>query len=62
MGRHDRKKDHARTDAKTRARKRDLEQPVIGSVTGDRAQATSNLTDGNLAGPDWKRKDRAERG
>jgi hypothetical protein len=56
------KKDGARTDKQSRQRKRDFEQPVVGSVTKQRAQDTSNLTDGQIAGPNWKRKDRAERG
>jgi len=55
------KKDGERKDKKVKARKRDFEQPIVGSVTYDRAQATSNLTDGEIAGPDWKRKVR-ERG
>ncbi len=56
------KKDGARTDKQSAQRKRDFEQPVLGSETKDRGQATSNLTDGQTAGPDWKRKDHAERG
>jgi hypothetical protein len=55
------KKDGQRKDKKEKARKRDFEQPVVGSVTRDHARATSNLTDGDIAGPDWKRKVR-ERG
>jgi hypothetical protein len=48
------KKDGERTEKKTQARKRDAEQPVVGSVTPQRAQDTSNLTDGDVAGPNWK--------
>jgi hypothetical protein len=55
------KKDGHRKDKQTKARKQDFEQPIVGSVTRERAQATSNLTDGEIAGPDWKRKVR-ERG
>jgi hypothetical protein len=55
------KKAGERKEKQARARRRDSEQPVMGSVTRERAQATSNLTDGNIAGPDWKRKVR-ERG
>ena len=63
MSGHNRKKKAGqRTDKQSSARKRDFEQPVLGSETKQRAQDTSNLTDGNLAGPDWKRKDHAERG
>jgi hypothetical protein len=56
------KKDGARTDKQSNRRQRDFEQPVVGSVTKQRAQDTSNLTDGQISGPDWKRKDRTERG
>jgi len=61
-GHNHKKKDHARTEKKSARRHRDFEQPVLGSVTKQRAQDTSNFTDGNIAGPDWKRKDHAERG
>ena len=61
-GHNRKKKDGRRTEKQSSARKREFEQPVLGSVTKQRAQDTSNLTDGNLAGPDWKRKDRPERG
>jgi hypothetical protein len=61
-GHNRKKKDGVRTDKKAAARKRDFEQPILGSVTKQRGQDTSNFTDGNLAGPDWKRKDHAERG
>jgi hypothetical protein len=63
MSGHDhKKKDGVRSEKKAAARKRDFQQPVLGSVTTQGAQDTSNLTDGNLAGPDWKRKDHSERG
>jgi hypothetical protein len=55
------KKDGHRKDKQTKARKQDFEQPIVGSVTPQRAQDVSNLTDGETAGPDWKRKVR-ERG
>jgi hypothetical protein len=50
------KKDGERKEKQTKARKQDFEQPVVGSVTRQRAQDTSNLTDGNIAGPNWKEK------
>jgi hypothetical protein len=58
---HPRKKDGQRKEHDTQARKRGVEQPVVGSTTRQRAADVSNLTDGNVAGPDWKRKVR-ERG
>jgi hypothetical protein len=60
-GDNQKKKDGGRKDKQSQDRRRDFEQPVVGSVTKQRAQDTSNLTDGNIAGPDWKRKVR-ERG
>ena len=56
------KKDGQRKEKQTGRRRRDFEQPILGSETKQRAQDVSNLTDGDFAGPDWKRKDRAERG
>jgi len=56
------KKDGRRTEKRSKRRQKDFEQPVVGSVTPSRAQDVSNLTDGGIAGPDWKRKDRPERG
>ena len=62
MSGHDRKKkDGARKEKQTSRRKTDFEQPVLGSETPQRGQDTSNFTDGQLSGPDWKRKDRSER-
>jgi hypothetical protein len=61
-GHNRKKKEGQRTDKKSAARKRDFEQPILGSETKQQGIATSNFTDGNIAGPDWKRKDRAERG
>jgi hypothetical protein len=55
------KKDGQRKEKSTQQRKRDFEQPVVGAVAPQRGQDTSNFTDGNIAGPDWKRKVR-ERG
>ena len=55
------KKDGARKDKQAQKRQRDFEQPVVGSVTPQHAQDTSNLTDGDLSGPDWKRKEHSER-
>ena len=48
------KKDGARKEKITARRKRDFEQPVARSVTRERGQATSNFTDGDIAGGDWK--------
>jgi hypothetical protein len=61
-GQKHRKKDGQRQDKQSSRRQRDFEQPVAGSVTRERAQDVSNLTDGGNAGPDWKRKERQERG
>ena len=58
---HTQKKDGQRKEHATKARKRDFEQPVVGSETRQRASDVSNLTDRDIAGPDWKRKVR-ERG
>jgi hypothetical protein len=59
MSGHDRKKkDGGRTEKKTQARKRDFEQVVARAETPQRGQDVSNFTDGEIAGPDWKRKDR----
>jgi len=55
------KKAGARTDKKSAARRRDREQPILGSETKQPGRDVSNFTDGNIAGPDWKRKDRSER-
>ena len=55
------KKDGQRKEKQTSARKQDFAQPVLGSVTRQPARDTSNFTDGNIAGPDWKHKVR-ERG
>jgi hypothetical protein len=48
------KKDGARKDKSTARRKRDFEQPIVGSVTKQRGQDTSNFTDGEIAGADHK--------
>lgn len=50
------KKDGGRKEKKVRARRRDFEQPILGAVTRQAARDTSNLTDGEIAGPDWRRK------
>jgi hypothetical protein len=50
------KKDGGRKDKKEKARKGDFAQAVVGSETRQRAQDTSNLTDGDIAGPDHKEK------
>jgi hypothetical protein len=48
------KKDHSRKEHATTRRRRDFEQPVVGSVTPERGVATSNFTDGDIPGPDHK--------
>jgi hypothetical protein len=55
------KKDGHRAEKARKARARDFEQPVLRSVTKERAQATSNFTDGRIAGPDWHRKEHAKK-
>lgn len=52
------KKDGQRKEKKTKARKRDFEQPVVGAVEPQRAQDTSNFTDGDIAGKNWKEDSR----
>jgi hypothetical protein len=61
-GAHRKKKDDQRSDKAAQARKRDFEQPILNAETKQRSQDVSNLTDGDTAGPDWKRKVRQERG
>ena len=62
MSGHNRKKDDGeRKETASRARKRDFEQPIVGAVSPQRGQDTSNFTDGDIAGPDWKSKKRSER-
>lgn len=61
-GHNRKKKDGQRSEKQSSARKRDFEQPVLNAERKQRAQDVSNLTDGQIAGPDWKRKDRQERG
>jgi hypothetical protein len=56
-----RKKDGRRKEKMTRARAHDFDQPQMRSVTPERAQAVSNLTDGNLAGGDWKHDEKGRR-
>jgi hypothetical protein len=63
MSGHNRKKrDGHRTEKAARARKRDFEQPILAAEAKQRGQDVSNFTDGQIAGPDWKRKERQERG
>ena len=61
-GHNRKKKDGHRTEKEAAARKRDFEQPVLASESKQRGQDVSNFTDGQIAGPDWKRKVRQERG
>jgi hypothetical protein len=48
------KKDQARKEHAVARRRRDSDQPVARSVTPERGQATSNFTDGDIAGADHK--------
>ena len=48
------KKAGARKEKSTDQRHRDFDQPVAGSDTRERGQATSNFTDGEIAGADHK--------
>jgi hypothetical protein len=48
------KKDGSRKEHAAKRRSRDFEQPVAGSVTRERGLATSNFTDGDIAGADRK--------
>jgi hypothetical protein len=48
------KKDGGRKEKKAQARKRDFEQPIARAVAPQKAQDTSNFTDGEIAGKDWK--------
>ena len=61
-GQNRKKKDGQRSEKQSGARKRDFEQPILNAEQKQRAQDVSNLTDGQMAGPDWKRKERQERG
>jgi hypothetical protein len=61
-GHNRKKKDGERSDKRSSARRRDFEQPILNAEQKQRAQDVSNLTDGQIAGPDWKRKERQERG
>ena len=59
-GHNRRKKAGERKEKQIRARKQDFEQPIVGSVTASRADATSNFTDGDIAGGDWKHEDNGQ--
>jgi hypothetical protein len=54
------KKDGARKEKKTQARKRDFEQPVVNAVSPQKARDTSNFTDGEIAGAAWKENQRKQ--
>jgi hypothetical protein len=54
------KKDGVRKEKKTQARKRDVEQPVVGAVRPQKGQDTSSFTDGEIARPDWKQNQRRQ--
>lgn len=63
MSGHNRAKNNGqRKEKQVKARRRDFEQPVVGAEHKQSARDTSNFTDGEIAGPDWKRKLRSERG
>jgi hypothetical protein len=51
------KKDGARPEHSRQQRQQAFEQPVLGSVTRERGQDTSNFTDGEIAGADHKHDD-----
>jgi hypothetical protein len=53
-GRKQAKKAGARKEKSTDRRHRDFEQPIARSVTRERGEATSNFTDGEIAGADHK--------
>jgi hypothetical protein len=55
-GRKRHKKDGRRKDKQVRARRPDFEQPIVRAVSPQAARDTSNFTDGEIAGPDWRRK------
>jgi hypothetical protein len=50
------KKAGQRKEKKAHARQQAFEQPIVGSVTRQRAQDVSNLTDGEISGASWKEK------
>lgn len=60
-GHNQHKKDGRRKDKQASARRRDFEQPIVGAVAKQPGRDVSNFTDGEIAGPDWKKKIR-ERG
>jgi hypothetical protein len=51
------KKGHSRKEHAVARRRGDFEQPIAGSVTPERGHATSNFTDGDIAGGDHKHDD-----
>ena len=55
------KKDGARKEKQVRARQEDFDQPIVGAVSKQQGRDVSNFTDGEIAGPDSKKKLR-ERG
>jgi hypothetical protein len=58
---HRQKKDGRRKDKMEKARREDFKQPMLRSVTPERAQDVSNLTDGDLAPSDHKHDDTGKR-
>ena len=50
------KKDGMRQDKRSRRRRDDFAQPIVGSATKQRAQDVSNLTDGEIAGAENKQR------
>ena len=51
------KKDGGRKDKKTQRRRDDFEQPVVGAVTRRPTRDVSDLTDGEIAGPEKARRE-----
>ena len=50
------KKNGARKEKQVRARHADLDQPISGAVSKQQGRDVSNFTDGEIAGPDWRKK------
>jgi hypothetical protein len=51
------KKDGQRKEKKAQARKHDLEQPVVGAASPQRAQDTSNFSENRIADKDRTREE-----
>jgi hypothetical protein len=55
-GHNHQKKNGHRKEKRTQSRRRDVDQPIVGAAERQQARDTSNFTDGDIAGPDWKSK------